>query len=318
MRAGWLVTAVGLVLAGCGASAPSGSGPPSTASVATTATTAPVATRPFTVGVATRTFVDRTRPTPAGSATPERPERTLDTTVYLPEGPGPFPLIVFSHGLNGHPDKFRELLGHWARGGYVVVAPAFPLTNDHVPGSGANARDLHQQPGDIVFVLDRVLAAVRTPGDPLEGKVDETRVGAGGLSLGGATTYALLYNPCCREPRFKVAEILSGAALPIDSDYDFRPPVPTLIMHGTLDGSLPYSAAVDAYGKLEPPKLFVSLLGGLHAPPFEDAPSPFDEVATTVTLDFWDAFLAGDVSAVDRLRRDADVAGQTQVQSALG
>ena len=41
------------------------------------------------------------------------------------------------------------------------------------------------------FVLDQVLAMDRERGNLLSHSIDEHRIGAGGLSLGGITTYLL-------------------------------------------------------------------------------------------------------------------------------
>ena len=106
------------------------------------------------------TFVDPSRPTPPG-ATAAAPDRTLVTAIYRPTGKGPFPLIVFAHGWNGHPDKFSQLLGAWAGAGYVVAAPAFPLTNSNV--AEQNAGDVVNQPGDMSFVLTQMLRESRAP-----------------------------------------------------------------------------------------------------------------------------------------------------------
>ena len=104
------------------------------------------------------------------------------TTIYRPNGAGPFPLIMFSHGLSGHPDKFTKLFSVWADAGFAIAAPAFPLTNDHVANSNSNVADVAQQPGDVSFVLDKVLALDRQPGSRLFHAIDEHRIGAGGLS----------------------------------------------------------------------------------------------------------------------------------------
>src|SRR5262249_24369379 len=150
----------------------------------------------------TETFVDSSRPTVPVSG-PARASRTLRTAIYRPHGTGPFPLIVFAHGLSGHPDKFTNLLSAWDDAGFVVAAPAFPLTNDHVADSDANAGDVAQQPADMSFVLDRVLALAQQPNSRLAGAIDEQRIGAGGLSLGGFTVYDLAYGACCRDGRIK-------------------------------------------------------------------------------------------------------------------
>ncbi|WCM93353.1 dipeptidyl aminopeptidase [Acidovorax sp. NCPPB 2350] len=58
----------------------------------------------------------------------------LVTQVFRPEGPGPFPLVIFSHGRSVEPDKRAQLtnpvpLGHvryWLRKGVAVVAAIRP------------------------------------------------------------------------------------------------------------------------------------------------------------------------------------------------
>ncbi len=276
-------------------------GPPGTAASPGVAGTLP----PSAVRHEQRTFVDTGRPTPAGSATPPAPERTLVTELYLPDAGGPRPLIVFSHGLWGHPEKFSELLGRWARAGFIVAAPAFPLTNSHVPGAMANARDLWQQPGDVRFVLDRLLDADRADGDPLHGRIDRSRIAAAGLSLGGATTLGLAFNPCCREPRLAAFMVLAGNPIPLPEAYDFRGDRPILFMHGTADRSLSFDTEVGVFRSVTAPKWFAALDGAPHAPPFEDDDTPWDRYVEEVTTAFWEAHLADGGPEADRAFEDA-------------
>jgi predicted dienelactone hydrolase len=49
-------------------------------------------------------------------------------------GARPFPLIVFGHGFAVTPRPYSQLLRAWARAGYVVAAPVFPLENANAPG----------------------------------------------------------------------------------------------------------------------------------------------------------------------------------------
>ena len=120
------------------------------------------------------TFVDTTRPT-VPTVGPTLPSRTLATAIYRPNRHGQFPLIVFAHGASGHPDKFTKLFSAWADAGYVVAAPAFPLTNNHA--AHQNIGDVAQQPGDMSFVLDQVLAMDRERGNLLSHSIDEHRIG---------------------------------------------------------------------------------------------------------------------------------------------
>ncbi len=303
--------------ASTGGSPGSGAGAPDATAAAATApptTEGPLPHGPFTVTTSQRTFVDTTRPTEAGAATPAHPERTLETWLFQPEGTGPFPLIVFSHGLSGHPDKFTKLLTAWAKAGFLVAAPAFPLTNDKVPSSSSNWTGLAQQPADVSFVITKMLAANDDPADALHDRIRPDRIGAGGLSLGGATTYGVTFNDCCRDDRIKAAEVLSGAQLAVGGENHLDGHVPLLIMHGDADLSLPYAMEVDGYAKATGPVWFVTLLGGSHAPPFEDWPSPHDAVDEQVTTTFWEGTLGGDPAALARLDTEAVVPGLTTLQ----
>jgi dienelactone hydrolase len=250
----------------------------------------------------TVTFVDGSRPTEDPDQGRSAPTRTLVTDLYVPEGEGPFPLIVHAHGAGGHPRKFTQLLGAWAQHGYVVVAPAFPLTNDRSGGSDVIG-DYTRQPGDLRFVLDEVLAMADRDGTAVSGKIATDHIGASGLSLGGATTYGFAFNSCCRDDRIDAVIIMAGIRLPFEGTFDMTD-MPLLVTHGTVD-VLPVENAREAYAEATAPKYFVSLVGGLHAPPYEDTPSPHDELVTDLTTDFWDAYLRADDDAATRVVEDA-------------
>jgi dienelactone hydrolase len=261
----------------------------------------------------TETFVDRSRPTPAGAATPAAPTRTLVTTIYRPRGKGPFPTIVFAHGSSGHPDKFSQLLGAWAAAGYVVAAPAFPLTNSTVPESGKNTADVANQPADVSFVLTQVLRESRERRSRLYRAVDRRHLGAAGLSLGGATIYSAVFDDCCRDRRFTAAMVLDGIRLGSALHLDGH--VPLLIAHSDTDPSIPYATARAAYDAAAAPVWLVTLHGASHASQWENDPTPYDAIDERLTLDFWDATLRGRRAAFDRLARDATVAGLSSIES---
>lgn len=266
-----------------------------------------VAGRPWPVTTTAETLTDPSRSTPAGSQTPEAPGRRIELTLHRPDGPGPFPLVVFSHGLSGHPDKFSALLTSWAQAGYVVAAPAFPLTNEGVPGSRDNWFDVADQPGDVSFVLDHLLESATDPDGAWAGVIDPGLVGIGGLSLGGATTYAVGFNPCCRDERADAAMVLSGALFPVGQPYELDGHIPLLVVHGTDDLAFAHDSAVEAVAQAQDPVWFVTLEGGTHAEPFEDAPSPHDAIAEAATVAFWDATLLELADAEDRLAAAAEV-----------
>ena len=245
-------------------------------------------------------LVDASRPTPGGAGLPPAEERQLVTDVYLPAGPGPFPLVVFAHGFDGHPDKFTELFGRWADAGYVVAAPAFPLSNNEVPGEPTVA-DLASQPGDVSFVIDELLAASTEEASPVFGAVDPERIGVAGLSLGATTTYGVAFNDCCLDERPAAAMVFEGAPLDVDEPSDMARGLPLLIMHAEGDYRVPYTNAVAAYAEAVAPKWLVTLHELAHGQPYEDTPDPADELVVATTTAFWDLYLRGDEAAEARL-----------------
>ncbi len=252
----------------------------------------------------TETFVDPSRPTGAPA---NLPDRTLVTTIRFPRPGGPYPLIVLAHGSDGHPRKFDELTRAWAASGYVVAAPAFPLTNDRAPGDSMVA-DFVEQPADVRFVIDEVMRLGRERGDPLRTRLDPELVGVAGLSFGGATILGVTFNSCCRDDRIDAAISMAGAPLPFAGVYDFSG-VPLLLLHGDADPALPHAGSAEVYEAAAPPKFFVTILGGGHSPPFEDTDDPADEMVVAVTTDFWDLYLKGRRGALHNLRIDAAVDG---------
>jgi len=271
------------------------------------------------VEVLHHTLVDTTRSTPASGSLPEVASRTLETTIYVPSGSGKRPLIVFAHGSNGHPDKFTKLLGSWAEAGYVVAAPAFPLTNATVAGADQSIGDVRNQPGDLSFVLTEVLDLARDRKSPLHRRVDRKKIGVGGLSLGGATTYGAVFTECCGDDRFVAAQVLDGLVLSVGDDPSTGQPVldgrvPLLVVHSDTDPALPYALATAAVTAAAPPVWFVTLHGASHASQFENDVTDYDVIGTQITIDFWDATLEGKKQAFQRLERDATVAGLSSIE----
>lgn len=242
---------------------------------------------PYEVRSSVVTLTDRSRPTPATEGADERPTRDLSTHLFEPVGDGPFPLIVFAHGLNGHPRKFTQLHTAWGEAGYVVAAPTFPVSNDGAPG-GSDFIDLDEQPADLGFVLDELLG----PDSPLDAPVDPDLIGAGGLSLGGATVYGLVYDDCCRDDRVAAAMVLDGAELAFAPDLTRGPPL--LVIHADEDYALPYDGAAASYAAATVPSAFLTLHEAAHAEPYEDVTDPADGLVEQVTIAWWDRWLRGD------------------------
>ena len=52
--------------------------------------------------------------------------RTVPLRVQVPPGKGPFPVVLFSHGLGGTNRGLEYLEQHWARRGYLTAFMQHP------------------------------------------------------------------------------------------------------------------------------------------------------------------------------------------------
>jgi dienelactone hydrolase len=265
----------------------------------------PDAGRPFAFTLRHEQFVDTTRPTATPGDPAYSPTRTLPTDVYIPTASTPRALIMFSHGYHGAPRKFSHLFRAWARAGYIVAAPRFPLTSDRGEPYDSIG-DVVNQPGDISFVLTRLLDG------PLRSRIDASRIGAAGLSLGGGTTYGLIESPCCRDQRIRAAAAFDAVRLPLGAPFEPNT-IPLLIAHIDTDVSVPYKTAQQAFTDSVSPKWFLTFKTGIHPEAYENSRSPHDRTATRTSIDFFDLTLLGDRSARARLLHDGTNPGESTI-----
>ncbi len=254
----------------------------------------------YTVTVTDMTLVDETRSTPETGAIPALPMRTLETSVFIPEGNRKFPLLIFSHGLGATPQVYAGLIEELAAAGFVVVAPTFPLTSQFAP-AGPDPADTQQQAGDVSFLIDAVEAAVNRDEAPFAQRVDLQRIGTLGHSNGAITTLGVVANSCCRDTRIDAAVSLAGAASPFNGgDYDFSTTPPLFIVHGTADVLVPYEGSVQIFNSVEAPKGIVTLNDVDHSSFVAPSGTGFETTRNTV-IDFFRAHLRGDSDAHSRL-----------------
>ena len=263
----------------------------------------------FAVGQLDQTFVDTTRPTQAnGSNAPASSSRSMATTVMYPTGAASgtaFPVLVFAHGLGGTPKRDLDLLRPIASAGYVVVAPTFPLSNAATPG-GATISDELQQPGDMRFVVDQVVALGAQSGNPLSGIVDGSRLAAAGHSLGGITTLDDAYGSGS-DKRLRAAIPISSILNPLSGASAFsRPMVPLLLIHGDLDQTVPYSiGSVATFAAAPSPKALLTIRNGNHTFGLGRSSNPSPAVGAAVVsamVDFLDRYLKDDPTGINRLQ----------------
>jgi dienelactone hydrolase len=259
-----------------------------------------------------------------------RVPRTLTTYVRYPAlGPpfgtdlrnapaaaagGPFPLVVFGHGFAVTPALYARLLQSWARAGYVVAAPEFPLESAHAPG-GPDESDLVNQPRDMSFVISSLLAKSSAGSGPLANLIDPAHIAVAGQSDGGVTALAVADSRRFRDPRVGAAVILSGAEMSGVGGYGFAPGAPPLLaIQGTADTINEPRFTYAFFRAAQRPKYLLRLLGAQHLPPYTRE-QPQLAIVERVTRAFFDDYLkrgqilqrlvsVGNVPAVSALLAD--------------
>ena len=229
-------------------------------------------------------------------------------------GSAPFPLVVFGHGFAVTPTLYARLLQAWARAGYVVAAPVFPLANANAPG-GPNESDLPNQPADMGLVISRLLAASNASSGPLSGLIAQREVAVAGQSDGGDTALAAAYDPPFHDPRIDAAMILSGAEIPGIGAFQIAPGGPPLLAtQGTADTINPPSATSAFYDSAPPPKYLLTLLGASHLPPYSSQ-EPQLSIVERVTIAFIDDYLKHIPGSLHRLLNAGNVPGIATLNS---
>ncbi len=266
----------------------------------------------YGVGRTTVTLVDPSRPTPADAARglDAKPDRTLAVSVLYPaegspEAPGTFsdgarpaggewPLVVYSHGLDSSGTERNDDLARWAAAGYVVAAPTFPISH----GPQGNVADLPSQPEDVMFVVSTLPATLRDARVNSGISVSSDCLALAGHSLGGLTTVAASFDPCCEPRGLKAAVVIAGGLYgPTQgADWSAAPLTPLLVVHGRDDKMMPVEKGREVAATLPGPHWLVELPSAGHSTMFEP---PLDDVADPTIVAFLDANLRGDEAAFD-------------------
>ena len=259
---------------------------------------------PYPIRTRTITFVDATRTVVIPGR--GRVDRRLTTILRYPSdrSAGPFPLVIFGHGFAVTPRIYAGLLTAWARAGYVVAAPFFPLENADAPG-GPDERDLINQPADMSFLMTALTGA----DDPLHTLIDPGEIAVTGQSDGGETALAVAYDRAFRDRRVRAAVILSGAQIPGINQLVFPAHGPPLLAtQGTADPINPPSLT-DAFFRLaHRPKFLLELDGASHLPPYTDG-EPDLGIVERVTIAFLDRYLRARRTTLTALERAGDRPG---------
>jgi len=221
---------------------------------------------------------------------------------------GPYPLVVLAHGYRLAPYTYTQLLRAWAHAGYVVAAPAFPLT--HADAPVVDRSDLINQPQDVRFVISRLLAQ---RGAPLGGLIDGTRIALGGHSDGVDSALAVAYGRP-RDRRIRGALGLSGAQISAFTGFSGSPRgVPLLAVQGTADSVNSPSGTYSYFAHAPRPKYLLMLLGAEHTAPYQDE-QPHLGIVARVSTAFLDTFVKGDLAASRPLAALGSVPGLSTLE----
>jgi predicted dienelactone hydrolase len=271
----------------------------------------------YAVRTKTYTFIDRSRTVAASHTGTGKPgPRVLRTFVWYPvetkkagasnaqtfSKAMPFPLILFAPGFDASPIDYQRLLESWARSGYVVASPAFPLTNPRAIG-GLDESDISNQPADLSFILTQLLRSSRSPG-PLQSLIDPHRIAVAGQSDGAEVALAAAYGKCCFDPRFDAAIVMAGQILPFQGNLFAGRSAPLLVIQGSADTVNAPAYSRQIYRAASAPKYLLWLRGADHVQPFMTG-DHYESVTSVVSLEFLNRYIRQDARAAVGLPRSA-------------
>jgi len=256
--------------------------------------------------------------------------RDIPLRVYLPASHSPQATILFSPGLGGSREMYAYAAKAWAAHGYVVVVLQHPGSDDSVwkdKGPMAAMRSMRQAASfqeftlrikDVPAVLDQLEKWNRQPGNPLNGRMDLTKVGMSGHSFGAITTQAVsgesygFGGPRYTDSRIKAAVAMSPSVPQMGSAARAfgSVKIPWLLMTGTEDnapiGNQDAASRLGVYPNLHGiPKYELVLKDAEHSA-FTDRALPGDHaprnpnhhrVIVALSTAFWDTYLRGDEEA---------------------
>ena len=270
-------------------------------------------------------------------------EKYLHVRVFYPQEPGPYPVIVFSHGAGGSQSCCEGLTRHWATYGYVTLQPTHE--DSTVQRRNAGEEDINflvavrdalkkpalwqSRPKDISFVLDSLpVLQKRIPA--LSGKMDVVCIGVGGHSMRAFTADAIAgalvdlpKHPATNfaDPRVKAVVLLSpqgpGEFGLADHSWD-HVKLPLLSMTGSLDlGAENHGPDWKKipFERSQPGAKYHVFIEGANHMSFISAKTPLPGRAAqgdsilgftnSASLAFWDAYLKADAGAKSYLLSDA-------------
>jgi predicted dienelactone hydrolase len=132
----------------------------------------------------------------------EKRNKDVRVRIFYPVIAGKYPVVIFSHGAGGSDTCCEALTRHWATYGYITLQPIHEDSVVQRRSGDENARfpqavrEALKNPGlwesrprDISFLLD-ALPGLQKRVAGLNGKIDTSRIGVAGHSMGAYTAEA--------------------------------------------------------------------------------------------------------------------------------
>jgi predicted dienelactone hydrolase len=240
-------------------------------------------TSPFKAGHQTWRLEDKTRGVDPYNNTAGSDTRLLVTEIWYPSDDvngtvwgknapvtrslGPFPLIIYSHGILSERMECAYLGRYLAERGVIVVSFTAPGTSLYDVAS-LNYEDIYKMPGDVSFLIDEMLRRSADKNSPFYRKIDQSRIGAAGTSLGANVTLMTTFNSSLRDPRISLAVTFGGGVHEELAENMFdasEADIPLLLVHGDIDPIVPYEEnALELLGSAPGTTYLLTLIGGTH------------------------------------------------------
>jgi predicted dienelactone hydrolase len=260
--------------------------------------------------------------------------RDVPVKIYFPkEGAGPFPVIIFSHGLGGSREGYEYLGRWWSANGYICIhlqhigSDTSVLTGSNRPmqamrAAAMNPKNAMDRVADVKFAIDQ-LTSLNDSDPHLKGRLDLKNIGLAGHSFGANTTLLCggqslgLTGKTVVDPRIKAIIPISAPAPAIRTDLDktyASITIPVLNITGTKDDSpIAESKAVDRRIPFDhisrAPDYLITFDGATHmvfsgrtsilptSRESSDRDNRIREMTCQCSTAFWDANLKGDATA---------------------
>ena len=187
--------------------------------------------------------------------------RSFPARLSYPARGGPYPVLAFAHGYTARASWYASTLDALARAGIVVIAP------DSETGVAANhsrfADDLNRS---LAWLVSQSRAGSTVVP---RGKVDASRTGVAGHSMGGAA--ALL--AAARSRTVDTVATLAALPTPEAAAAVRRLKVASLFVVGSNDRLIPAADTASIFRRAPAPSLLASITGGSHCG-FQDEVPP--------------------------------------------